>query len=205
MRLTLRDLILPVATCVAIVLPFLAFGARIEDWTVAWVSGAAPKVIAAMAFGMLALDGLLPIPSSLVSLAAAGALGAWVGAAAIWLGMTVCCAVTWAVGRGLLGPVDRWIRGPSAGSDWGWLALVLFRPVPVLAEASVLLNAAHGMAFWRLMALTALANTPVAALYGYFGAYFLGEVPLIYLLAGVGVVSGLAIGVSLLPGGRQEG
>lgn len=198
MSMVLRAMILPVGVCLAIILPFLIFGATIEDWTSTCVSGAAPTFLAALAFSTLALDGVLPVPSSLVSLAVAGALGAWFGAVVIWLGMTGGCAITWAVGRGLLGPVDRRIGGSRAAPNWSWVALVLLRPVPVLAEASVLMAAARGMGFVRLIALTALANLPLAVLYGYFGAYVLGEVPLIYLLAGVGAISCLAIGITLL-------
>jgi len=194
----LRELILPAGVCFAIILPFLVFGASIEGWTSIRLQDAAPGVLGGLAFGMLALDGLLPVPSSPVSLAVAGALGAWVGAVVIWFGMTVGCAVTWALGRGVLGPLDNWIGGGRLAPEWGWLALVIFRPVPVLAEASVLMAAARGMRFLRLISLTAMANIPVALIYGYFGSKFLGDVPLIYLLSGVGLVSCFAVGFTLL-------
>ena len=66
----------------------------------------------------------------------------------------------------------------APASEIGWLGLVLFRPVPVLAEYSVLMAAARGMGLLPLVAVTGLANVPVAAFYGYFGSHWLGEVPL---------------------------
>lgn len=93
----------------------------------------------------------------------------WVGVFVIWLGMSVGCAIAWVVRRGLLGPVDRRIGGDRLATDWGWVAMVLMRPVPVLAEATVLTAAARGMGFLKLTTLTALANISVALLYGFFG------------------------------------
>ena len=198
MPIGLREMILPVGVCLAIILPFLIFGPSIETWTSTRLQDAAPGVLGGLAFGTLALDGLLPVPSSLVSLAVARALGAWTGAVVIWFGMTVGSAITWTVGRGVLGPIDTWLGGASNVPEWGWLTLVVFRPVPVLAEASVLMAAARGMKFLRLMVLTSLANIPVALLYGYFGSQVLGDVPLIYLLLGVGLVSCIAVGFTVM-------
>jgi uncharacterized membrane protein YdjX (TVP38/TMEM64 family) len=48
--------------------------------------------------GLLALDVLLPVPSSIVSAAAGVLLGFWLGALVIWAGMSVSCLVAYVIG-----------------------------------------------------------------------------------------------------------
>ena len=175
----------------AIIIPFVLFGDQIETATLAWSETAATWGLAAGAVLLLALDVLLPVPSSVVSLLAGQTLGPVLAAVIIWLGMTLGCLVGFLVGRGLLKPLASFMRAdasPGSG-DWGWLALVLSRPVPVLAEASVLLAAARGAPFWPLMGVTALANIPVAVLYGYAGSRLLDEVPVWVMLGVLAVLS----------------
>ncbi len=186
MRLTL----MPLAVLAAILVPFFVLGDALQAAAAGFLTGAGDVAVAVAAVGLLAGDVLLPVPSSLVSLAAAGALGAWLGAAVIWVGMTLGCGIGWVTGRRVLAPLDRAADVASATPPrWGIWALILCRPIPVLAEMSVLVAAARGMPLGVLMAACGAANLPVALAYGYFGAAYLGEVPLILLLAAVGLVS----------------
>lgn len=199
----LRQLAAPFGLMIAIIITFLLFGPKMEAWVEGYLQGAGGFAIAALCFGLLALDVLLPVPSSLVSLAAGGALGLWSGALTIWSGMTVGCLIGWAVGRGLLGPVDRKLTGARHGVPGGIWGLMLCRPVPVLAELTVLMAAARGMGLRPLALACGLANVPVALLYGGFGARFLNAAPLGYLLAGVGAACLVTL-VWLWIGGRMR-
>lgn len=186
----LRLAILPAMVLVAILVPFFWFGERIGLWTQASIEGADDLYIALLAITLLAGDVFLPVPSSLVSLAAGGALGLWPAAAAIWTGMTLGCLLGWAAGRGLMAPVDRaialqWKEPPR----WGVWGLVLCRPIPVLAEMSVLFAAARGMSLGAHTLACSLANLPIALIYAYFGAAVMGDVPGLLLFGAVGLVS----------------
>ena len=191
-------MVVPTGLLFAIVLPFLAFGPGLESWTTSQMEGEGHIVIAILSFGLLAGDILLPIPSSLVSLTTGAALGLWSGALVIWFGMTAGCLIGWVVGCGLLAPVERRLTETPFGLPTGIWGLILCRPVPVLAELSVIMAAARGMPLRPLMLACGLANTPIAALYGLFGARLLGEVPFSYFLSGVGAASVLAVAVAVL-------
>lgn len=195
-RAVVRLTLMPLVVFAAILVPFFVLGDQLQAAAEAFLAGAGDMAVALAAIGLLAGDVLLPVPSSLVSLAAAGALGLWLGAGTIWVGMTLGCAIGWATGRGVLAPLDRAVAvAATTPQTWGLWALILCRPIPVLAEMSVLVAAARGMPLGVLMLACGVANLPVALAYGYFGAAYLGEVPMGYLLAAVGVVclAGLAL------------
>jgi membrane protein DedA with SNARE-associated domain len=65
-------------------------------------------------------------------------------------------------------------RAERLASRHGAKALVLARPVPVLAKASVLLAAACGMPLSKLVALCAMANAGVSLAYAGVGALAVG-------------------------------
>ena len=195
-RPLLRLSLMPALVLAAILVPFFLLNDRLQAATTAFLVGAGDITVALAAVALLAGDMLLPVPSSLVSLAAAGALGMVWGAVAIWTGMTLGCLIGWATGRGLLAPLDRAVgeRTTDAGpSRWGVWAVILCRPVPVLAEMSVLVAAAKGMPLGVLMLACALANLPVALAYGWFGAAYLGGVPMPWLLAAVALLCGIGL------------
>lgn len=182
----LRQSLMPTLVLALILVPFFLFNARLEAAVRAFLAGAGDVPVALAAVALLAGDVWLPVPSSLVSLVAAGALGFGLGTATIWVGMTLGCLMGWATGRGILAPLDRAVTTAAVTpSRWGIWAVILCRPIPVLAEMSVMVAAARGVPFNMLMLACAVANLPVALAYGYFGAAVLGEVPLPYLLGAV--------------------
>ena len=193
----LYPLILPAAVLAAIILPFLWIGPALETLSLEAVQGAKEWAVFSAVVALLALDVLLPVPSSVLSLFSGAALGFAVGALAIWTGMTLGCVLGGMIGGGLLRPLGLALPEgqvpPGKGVGYGWLGLVLCRPVPVLAEASVLLASANGMPLGRLVALTALANLPVALLYAWFGAAMLGGVPVIWLVVSILALTGVLL------------
>jgi uncharacterized membrane protein YdjX (TVP38/TMEM64 family) len=197
----LRLSLMPALVLAAIVVPFLLFNERVQAAATDFLAGAGVVPVALASIALLAGDVLLPVPSSLVSLAAAGVLGFEWGAIVIWTGMTLGCLIGWGTGRGLLTPLDRAIEVPDvAPSRWAVWVLILCRPIPVLAEMSVLVAAGRGMRLGVLMLACSLANLPVALAYGYFGAAFLGEVPVLYLLGAVGLLVAAGLLFRLRPG-----
>ena len=199
-KITHAAALLGFVLCV-IILPFVLFGAQIEDAAVLWSEGAQPGALGIGVIALLALDILLPVPSSVVSLLAGKTLGVVPASVAIWVGMTLGCYVGVLVARGVLSPVAGFLQidvpdahDPSANVQrWGWVSLVLMRPVPVLAEASVLYAAVSGYPTWRLMLATSVANVPIAVLYAYAGARLLGDVPMWIMFAALAVFSAPAL------------
>jgi uncharacterized membrane protein YdjX (TVP38/TMEM64 family) len=169
------------------VVPFLLFGdwaeARITHWLDETLS---TEATAGIVVGVLASDILLPVPSSFVSTLAGSRLGVAVGAAVIWIGMTAGCILGFALARWLGRPLA--LRFSSAADlqrmealaqRGGPLILALTRPLPVLAEASVLLVGAIGLSWRQFLPVVCLANLGLAVAYAALGywAHEQGNLP----------------------------
>ncbi|MCP4451931.1 MAG: VTT domain-containing protein, partial [Planctomycetes bacterium] len=119
-----------------------------------------------------------PIPSSIVSTACGLLLGATMGTAVSLLGMTISCLLGYWLGRGCgrtlavrlvsLNDLDRFQSVHARFEDW---AVVISRPIPVLAEVSVLFAGLSCMPAPRFFLLSALANMGVSLGYALVGAY----------------------------------
>ncbi|MCY2992278.1 MAG: VTT domain-containing protein [Planctomycetota bacterium] len=171
-------LLLLVAIVLAIpILPFLGFGEALEARMTGWLSDTLPPTTVAMlVIGLLASDIFLPVPSSVVSTFAGKMLGFWAGTAATWCGLTSGAVFAfWLVrvcGRPLakrLSSDEELARMDALAARFGVLVLVLTRPVPVLAEASVLLMGTTRLAWWRFLLAVGLSNLGLAAVYALLG------------------------------------
>jgi uncharacterized membrane protein YdjX (TVP38/TMEM64 family) len=133
--------------------------------------------VAAALGGLLASDVLLPIPSSVVSAAAGVLLGFVRGGLVVWIGMNVSCAIGYWIGARSSATARRFVggdglaRAASLAVRYGDLALVLCRPVPVLAEATVIVGGLVKAPVGRFFAVCAAANAGVALSYAAIGAF----------------------------------
>lgn len=193
----------------AILVPFFLYGEQIQQWTETFIATPGSRWFAGMVLGgLLASDIVLPVPSSLVSTASGYLLGFWVGTLVSWAGMTAgCWAGYWLgsrVGRGvtrkLAGEeeVERVRRAEKRFGDW---VVIVFRAVPVLAEASVLLAGIAGMPWRRFLMLTGLSNLGIAVIYAFVGAHAVETQS--FLLAFAGAVAVPAAAILLAPARRS--
>ncbi|HLE83142.1 MAG TPA: VTT domain-containing protein [Thermoanaerobaculia bacterium] len=141
-----------------------------------WLSGAGSLTAAAVGFGLLVVDVFLPVPSSLVMIAH-GALFGIVGGALLSLaGGTTAAAVGFALGRWgraplrLLVPEEERRRADALLGRWGNLAVVVTRPVPILAESVAILAGTSRLPWRRFLPAAALGNLPACLLYAATGA-----------------------------------
>ena len=194
-----------------VLVPFALLGTWFESVATEAVYASSPQwLLAAAVVALLALDIVLPVPSSVVSTTAGAALGFWPGLAASTLGMTACCQIGYAIGRtsgraaaarfvgeAALADVERWVR---VRGDW---MLCVMRPVPVLAEASVLLAGVARVDSVRFTALTTLANLGVSAAYALAGATASSTGSILPAIAGAIVLPALVMGAASLARGRS--
>ncbi len=131
---------------------------------------------AVIGVGLLIVDVLLPVPSSLVMVAHGAIFGVVVGTALSLIGSTGAAAVGFWLGRrggGVLAqivPADERERADRMLARWGTLAVIATRPVPLLAETTVIMAGASSMS-WRRTMLAAVAGAlPAAVLYALTGA-----------------------------------
>jgi uncharacterized membrane protein YdjX (TVP38/TMEM64 family) len=175
---------------------FNAFAARMTD------GNTARSLAAASIFGLLALDVLLPVPSSIVSTAAGILLGFWRGAVIVWLGMTIACLLGYALGARASGAARRFVgedglaRAERLVRRYGEWTLVICRPVPVLAEASVIFAGLVRAPFGRFLQLTAWSNLGIAVAYAAFGAFSMRVDSFLLAFLGALIIPGIAIAIS---------
>jgi uncharacterized membrane protein YdjX (TVP38/TMEM64 family) len=147
----------------------------LEDPT-GWLNQRGGAVAAVTGVGLLIADVFLPVPSSLVMIAHGALFGVWIGTALSLAGSVGATLFGFALGR-RGGPLL--IRMVSAGekakadallAKWGALAILITRPVPLMAETVSILAGASPMG-WGKMAAAALAGSaPAALLYALTGA-----------------------------------
>ena len=178
MPMMIRWLALACVVLAAILVPFALLQEPITQWTQEWLARPqAPWVLGVGIAALLASDVLLPVPSSLVSVGAGALLGFGGGAFASAAGMTLGCIFGYWVGRrGARHPAEKLLgHGEMAKLErahlrWGEWMVLLMRPVPVLAEASVVFAGMGSMRFSRFLAMTTLANVAISAAYAWMGA-----------------------------------
>ncbi len=202
---TLKWVVLVVILLAIVLVPFFVAGDAIESWTNGFIAraGTHPWLCAAVLGGLLASDILLPIPSSIVSTACGLLLGVTLGTTVSLLGMTVSCVLGYWLGRGYgrtlavrlvsSDDLDRFQSVHARFEDW---AVVLSRPIPVLAEVSVLFAGLSRMPAPRFFLLSTLANVGVSLGYALVGAYASNANAFLVAFAGAIGLPGLAMGLA---------
>jgi uncharacterized membrane protein YdjX (TVP38/TMEM64 family) len=172
-RRALRWTLVALALLALVIIPFAVWEQQLEAWSEGLLASAGRRVVLAAAVTLLlALDVVLPIPSSLVAAAAVVALGPALGAASIWLGLSSGAVLGYALGRiggrGLVRRVvgDRELgRAERLSERLGSVVLVVSRGVPVLAEASALLAGSLAMPFVRFALVVGASNLGLSLAY----------------------------------------
>lgn len=159
----------------AIIVPFAIFGDAIEGFLTSFFDQPqSVGLVSAAVVGLLALDVVLPLPSSLISAASGALLGFAAGAAAVFAGLMIGSGFGYALGRHVGTPILSRTSGtkdlPKAGNGQV-MALVATRAVPVLSEAMTVTAGATDMPRRTFWAASALANLGVAVTYAALGAW----------------------------------
>ena len=163
--------------------PYVLYGEQINLWCEAWLSSsiATSPVTAGLIILLLCGDVLLPVPSALLSTASGMLFGLGPGCALSSIGMTLGSVGGYLLGRyggrpmadRLVGrdELQRLERSRLRRSIW---LLIVFRPIPVLAEASVVVAGLGGVNFARFAVMTTLANIGISFGYAAVGAWGVG-------------------------------
>lgn len=131
---------------------------------------------AAIGIALLIMDILLPVPASLVMIANGAIFGFWWGALLSLIGGLGAGLFAFGLGRRGGPLLDRFIpeeeraRGDALINQWGDIAVVVTRPIPMIAETVAVLAGTSPLT-WRRMTVATLAGTlPAAVLYALTGA-----------------------------------
>lgn len=200
---------------VVLLVPVLPLAFLGQDQVAAWLQAErSPGLQLALIVAALATDIFLPVPSSAVSTYAGGSgLGIWPATLASWVGMTLGAVLGFGLAR-LFG--ERFAARLAGRHDlerisllsrrYGPLALLFTRPLPILAEACVLLMGATRLSWRRFLVPVAAANLVISLTYAACGRYFQGTdaFPIAVVASGTIPLAIALVARWLLPGVREE-
>ncbi len=148
--------------------------------------------VAALGVGLLVADVVLPVPSSGVMIAQGAAFGFLNGSLLSLVGGTGATLAAYYLGRrsrrlvNRLVPVEQQLRGADLVERHGMWAIVVTRPVPMLAETvAILAGTSATMRWWKVAAAGALGNLVPAVAYAALGVYAATFVNALAVFAGV--------------------
>lgn len=131
---------------------------------------------AILGVGLLIADILLPVPSSLVMVAHGALFGVVLGTLLSLLGSVGAALFGFAIGRRGGKLLERIVTREERGraddllARWGVLAVIVTRPIPLLAETVAIMAGASSLG-WGSVTLASLAGSlPPALLYALTGA-----------------------------------
>jgi uncharacterized membrane protein YdjX (TVP38/TMEM64 family) len=131
---------------------------------------------ASISVGLLVADVILPIPSSVILVANGALFGVVGGTALSLLGSVGSAALGFFLGRRGSGLIERLAtpaekaRADALLARWGALAVVVTRPIPLLAETTAILAGASPMGWGRMLAASVAGALPASLLYALTGA-----------------------------------
>ncbi len=143
-------------------------------------------------FALLVADVLLPVPASGVMIAQGALFGLVLGSVLSLLGGTAATLAGYLVGRRSRRLVEKFVseeqreRGAALLERHGAWAIVVTRPVPMLAETTAILAGASGSVGWWKATLAGAAGNVVPAVgYAAVGAYAATFVNAVSVFVGV--------------------
>jgi uncharacterized membrane protein YdjX (TVP38/TMEM64 family) len=131
---------------------------------------------ATVGVGLLIADVVLPVPSSLVMVAHGALFGVWWGTTLSLLGSVGAAIFAFAIGRRGGKLMERVVtpaecaRASNILARWGTLAIIVTRPVPLLAETVAIMAGTSSMTWRNLIVASFAGSLPPALLYALTGA-----------------------------------
>lgn len=163
--------------CIFAIATFLLFdaaGITLDGWL---KSRDSTFTLALVSVLLLGVDVVLPVPSSVVMLSNGVLFGfAFGGGLSVVGGLLSAAAGYWIGRKGqrlaqrFSTPTDQQ-RARGFLEKYGYLAVVISRPVPILAESVALLSGTLPLNFRKVLASALLGLLPVAFIYSFAGAY----------------------------------
>jgi uncharacterized membrane protein YdjX (TVP38/TMEM64 family) len=125
---------------------------------------------------LLTVDVILPVPASLIMIANGALFGVAFGALVSMLGSIGAAMFGFYLGRRGSSRIERLIppgqreRGDAFLKRWGDVAVIVTRPIPMVAETMAVLAGTSPMTWKRLILATVVGSAPAAVFYALLGA-----------------------------------
>lgn len=176
-----------------------------EHLTAGYVSGSI------IGIGLLILDVLLPVPSTIVMTALGTMHGIWIGTLLSLIGNLGAAAFGFWLGRSGNGVLDRFLSAEDrmAASaflrDWGEVGIILSRPIPILAESvAILAGTSPAVSWFKLIKSTLIGALPASFVYAWAGAHAVTLQSGLLVFGGVILLAALFLQISKYYYQRQQ-
>lgn len=167
-----RQALVIIAALLIPIVPFVIIGELPGE---KWLSSADDNALlfGLTGSGLLLVDILLPIPSSIVGTLLGARLGFWAGLLSIWIGLMAGNLLGYSLARFALTRVRSWF--PEFPTRTSLVLVFLSRPVPIVAEAVSLTAGATRMAVLPYLSACAAGNSLYALVLAANGATFIPD------------------------------
>ncbi len=166
-----------------------------------WLRQAGPSAMV-IGVGLLILDVLLPVPSSVVMVLHGALFGLIWGALLSLIGCLGAATFGFALGRRGGAILERLVtqeekrRADALLMRWGAMAVLITRPLPLVAEATAILAGASPMSWGRMLIAAFLGSLPASVLYAWAGSRSAEITDGLLMFAAVIALAGLFWGIS---------
>lgn len=156
-----------------ILIPYFILGPSIENWTNYFLNSSPSSILVGIIIGgILSMDIIAPVPSSIVSTAGGYFLGFILGTLVSLAGMTTSCIIGYFLGAKFGNPISKSLVGSreiekleKLQNKYGNWIIIISRAVPVLAETSILMAGIGRMPLNHFILLILLSNLGISAVY----------------------------------------
>jgi uncharacterized membrane protein YdjX (TVP38/TMEM64 family) len=168
---------------------------------------------AAVGLALLLFDVFIPVPSSVIMIANGALFGILLGTVLSLAGSTGAALTGYWTGRrgervvARFIPADERDQAARLLQRWGLFAIIISRPVPILAETIAIIAGVAGIGWRRVLLAALIGGIPAALLYAIAGATISGAGKGIYVFLLVLLLSGAVwlIGRWIEPRFRSSG
>jgi len=201
-RVVRNSILLMLLVLILILVPFFCFHSYIDSWTDDLINAPGQKLsyIAMLLFLLLVADIILPVPSSVISIGAGFLLGFYYAVLVSFTGMVLGCLLGYWLGK-RSGNAMRWIDEETKSvmekffHRAGKWAIIIARPVPVLAEASVFFAGISRMNFSSFIWASSLSNLGIAIVYAAVGVYAVSVNSVLLAFSAAMILPAIAFGL----------
>lgn len=136
-------------------------------------------IAASIGIGLLVADVVLPIPASLVMIAHGALFGVWLGSLFSLIGGVLASCVGYYLGYKSSPMINKFItrqeqeQATHAMKKWGGLAVLISRPIPLMAESISIMAGVIQMPLQKFILAAVLGILPAAIIFAITGVYAL--------------------------------
>ena len=168
-------------------------------------------VIAALVgIALLVADVLLPVPSSLIMIANGAMFGIWTGTLLSMIGGVLASMAGFYLGKKGAVIVNKFIpvteqeRAKVLMEKWGLLAVIITRPVPVLAESVSIIAGVVKIKNSQMLFASVAGLLPAAIIYAVTGAYSITAQSTVWSFVSVIFIGGIFWIAGRIYSGRKK-